>query len=149
MSANPVPTSKEEMTFKAIEAYERILNDLVDGVITLAQADYAIKILLSTTGWFINRSVFIEISDWSVKPDESFFTRKVLSNGRHYFNVLMAPHLSAVFVYRGKVKIKALQCNTTSDLPDLFEKVVTKMKSDGCREFPWPDISELINKRSK
>ena len=139
MSANPVPTTREELTFKVVETYERILDDCVGGVITLAQADYAIKTLIAATGWCVERSVFLMLSDWKTEPDESFLERRVFIKGLDYYSVIKVPYQSAVAIYHRDTPIRVIGCQTTSELGDLFNKVCQQVQTKyDCREITWP-----------
>jgi len=139
-AAKKIPTTREELTFKVIETYEKILSDCTGGLITLAQADYAVKTLIAATGWGVDKDTFKELSSWEVDHDSSFFERRIFSNDKHYFQVLKAPTLSSVLIFRGKVKVKGIRCDNTADLGDLFDKVCAKMKKDGYREFEFPNL---------
>lgn len=141
----PIPTMREEVTFKAIQTYERILDDCVNGSITLAQADYAVKTLLAAVGWCIERSSFVMISEWVTEYDDTFLTKRLFFSPylRKVFTVVKAPHKSLVLVFSERRLVKKTRC-LSDDLETTFNNTCAMLMTGkhDCRELTWPIISK-------
>lgn len=111
MSAQPapIPSTREELSWKVTETYIDLLDKCEKGLITAAQLDCAVKALITATGWAVEKSVFVMLSDVNIEEDDSFAIKRIFINKelQKIFCVKGLPHRNLIEVWVSGVMIKS------------------------------------------
>jgi hypothetical protein len=78
--AEKLPTPREELSFKVIEAYCKLLDKHEIGVLNNFELDCAVTTLLNATGWGVSQEVFRTLSGANISKDRSFGKHTLLSD---------------------------------------------------------------------
>ena len=53
----PIPTVRQELSFKVVETYEKFLDKYTHDEITIGELDCAVRALIAATGWAVSKDV--------------------------------------------------------------------------------------------